>query len=351
MRVVVTGATGNVGTSAVPALLRHPQVTEVVAVARRLGGLPHTPRLRAVALDVGVDDLRSAFAGADAVVHLAWQIQPSRDLDATARANVVGSERVFEAAAEAGAAVVHVSSVGAYSPAAKDRAVGEDHPTHGVESLFYSRQKAYVERLLDRLEASSATTRVVRFRPVPIVKRASATRLRRLFLGPFLPSPLVGRLPVGPRVPGMRLQLVHADDVADALVLAITSPGARGAYNLAADPVLEPADLAAAVGGLSVPVPRRLLRAGAAAAYALRLDPTPPGWVDVALRSPLVSTARARGDLGWTPQRSATDALAEVIDALRRGEDGPTPALSSATGGPARATEIATGVGARDAAP
>jgi len=351
LRVVVTGATGNVGTSVVPALLRHPDVTEVVAVARRLGGLPPTPRVRAVALDIGVDDLRPVVAGADAVVHLAWQIQPARDLDATTRANVVGSERVFGAAVEAGAAIVHLSSIGAYSPGPKGPLVTEDHPTHGVESLFYSRQKAYVERLLDLVEASSPSTRAVRFRPVPIVKRASAARLRRMFFGPFLPNPLVGRLPVAPRIPGLRLQLVHTDDVADAIVTAVTSADARGAYNLAADPVLEPSDLAAALGGIGVPVPRRALRAGAAAAYALRLDPTPPGWIDVALRSPLISVARARDQLGWRPRHSATDALAEILAALRRGDDGPTPPLANATGGPVRATEIATGLGATDAAP
>ena len=67
--------------------------------------------------DVGEDDLAAIFAGADAVVHLAWRFQPTRDPTVTWRSNVIGSERVFAAAAEAGVpALVHASSVGAYAP-------------------------------------------------------------------------------------------------------------------------------------------------------------------------------------------------------------------------------------------
>ena len=53
-------------------------------------------------------------------------------------------------------ALVYASSVGAYAPGPKDRRVPETWPTTGVESSFYSRDKAAVERLLT---ASSATSR------------------------------------------------------------------------------------------------------------------------------------------------------------------------------------------------
>jgi len=91
------------------------------------------------------------------VVHLAWLIQPSRDLAMLEATNVEGSRRVFAAAAAVGAGtLVHASSIGAYSPGPKDDPVGEDHPTDGIPTSFYSRHKAAAERLLDR---SSVTTR------------------------------------------------------------------------------------------------------------------------------------------------------------------------------------------------
>ena len=154
MRVVVTGATGNVGTSVVAALAADERVTEIIGIARRMPDW-RPPRTQWVSLDVERDDLTPWFAGADAVIHLAWLIQPSRDGRELERVNVGGSRRVFEAAAEAGVpALVHASSVGVYSPGPKDRAVDESWPRDGVPSLFYSRHKAQAERMLDELEAA-----------------------------------------------------------------------------------------------------------------------------------------------------------------------------------------------------
>src|ERR1700761_9769211 len=101
MRVVVTGATGNVGTSVVAARERDPKVTEIVGLARRLPGVD-AAKVRWVAADVAETPLAPIFDGADAVVHLAWAIQPSHDEPAMERVNVLGSQRVFGAAAESG---------------------------------------------------------------------------------------------------------------------------------------------------------------------------------------------------------------------------------------------------------
>src|SRR5687768_17046911 len=114
MRVVVTGATGNVGTSLLPALAGDERVTEIVGLARRRPALQN-PRTTWVDADVVTAPLAELFAGADAVVHLAWLIQPSRDEAALEAVNVTGTRRVFEAAAAAGVGtLVHASSVGAY---------------------------------------------------------------------------------------------------------------------------------------------------------------------------------------------------------------------------------------------
>src|SRR3954447_26232439 len=152
MRVVVVGATGNVGTSVLHALAREPAVESVVGVARRLPKMSF-PKTKWVSADVVSDDLAAIFRGADAVVHLAWLIQPSRDAALLRAVNVDGSARVFRAAGEAGVgALVYASSIGAYSPGPKDRRVDESWPTEGIESSFYSVHKAETERMLDQLE-------------------------------------------------------------------------------------------------------------------------------------------------------------------------------------------------------
>jgi UDP-glucose 4-epimerase len=347
MRVVITGATGNVGTSLIAALAGEPAVEEIVAIARRPAHFGDA-RVRVVAADVARADLAPLLAGADAVVHLAWLIQPSRD-EATLRAvNVEGTRRVLGAAAHAGVrAVVHASSVGAYSPGPKDRLVDESWPTQGIPSLFYARHKAEAERMLDRFERDRPDVRVVRLRPGLIFKREAATGIRRLFAGPLLPSPLVRRelIPFVPDVARLRFQAVHSRDVGDAYRLALTSD-VRGAFNVAADPVLDPAVLGELLGARRLPLRAGMLRGAASLAWRMRLQPSPPGWVDLALAVPLMDSGRARRELGWEPRFTATEALQELLDGLRDGAGFPTPPLSPSTSGFLRGRELRTGVGA-----
>src|SRR4051812_32207128 len=202
MRVVVTGASGNVGTSVLDVLADADPVEDVVAIARRLPAA-RDERARWRSADVARDDLAALFAGADVVIHLAWLIQPSRDERVTHTVNVEGSARVFEAAADAGVgALVYASSVGAYSPGPKNRLVDESWPTEGIPTSFYARHKAAVERILDAFAAAHPDVRVVRLRPGLIFQREAASEIRRLFAGPLLPSPLVrrGLVPLVPRV-------------------------------------------------------------------------------------------------------------------------------------------------------
>jgi UDP-glucose 4-epimerase len=347
MRIAIVGATGNVGTSLLAALAHEPAVEEIVAIARRPAHVADA-RVRMVTADIAQADLAPHFAGVDAVVHLAWLIQPSRDERTLRAVNVEGTRNVLDAAARAGVrAVVYASSVGAYSPGPKDRLVDESWPTEGIDSLFYARHKAETERMLDRFERDQPDVRVVRMRPGLIFKREAATGIRRLFAGPLLPSPLIRRelIPFVPDVPRLRFQAVHSLDVGEAYRLALVSD-ARGAFNVAADPVLDPTVLAEALHARRVPVRAGLLRGAAALSWKLRLQPSPPGWLDMAFAVPLMDTGRIRRELGWAPRRTSVEALQELLDGLRDGADFPTPPLSSATTAPWRARELRTGVGA-----
>jgi UDP-glucose 4-epimerase len=351
MRVMVTGATGNVGTAVMAALARDDAVTSLVGVARRLPAAAHRDRAGGkvtwLGADVAEDDLGPHLDGTDVLVHLAWQFQPERRPDETWAANAVGSARVFAAAEAAGVgAIVHASSVGAYSPG-PDRVVDESWPTHSRPVAAYGREKAYVERVLDAVEARGAVARVVRLRPAFIFQRAAATEQRRIFAGPFVPDALAapGRLPVLPLPRDLRFQAVHADDVAEAYRLAVVGD-VRGPFNLAADPVVDHEVLAEVLGTRVVPVPRRLVRAGLAAAWLAHLVPTDPNLLDLALDLPLLDTTRAHEVLGWRPRRSATDALRELVTGMAAGAGGTTPPLAPDTVA-GRLGELSSGMGER----
>jgi nucleoside-diphosphate-sugar epimerase len=227
--------------------------------------------------------------------------------------------------------------------------VDESWPATGIESSFYSRHKAAVESLLDGFEDEHPSVRVVRLRPGLIMKAEAAVEIRRLFAGPFLPSFATrpGLIPVIPRIPGLRVQAVHSRDVGEAYRLA-TVNAVSGAFNIAAAPTIDAATFAAHIGARTIPMPARVARALAAATWRARLQPTPPGWLDMALEGPVMDTRRAREELGWRPRHDALEAITEVLEGIAESEGFATPPLDPATSGPARSREIASGVGARN---
>jgi|SRR4051812_23858139 len=350
MRVAVTGATGNVGSSVVEALARDAAVTEIIGLARRMPAA-RPAKTRYVTADVGTDPLAPHFEGADAVIHLAWEFQPTHQPMETWRANAIGSARVFEAVGDARVPVlVHASSVGAYSPG-PGRRVDESWPTHSVPTAGYGREKAYVERVLDAFEARHPDVRVVRLRPAFIFQHRAATEQRRIFAGPFVPNWLVqpGLLPVLPIPSGLRFQAVTARDVADAYVRAVTLDSARGAYNIAADPVIDGRILAELLGSRAVTVPAPVARMALAVAWNAHVVPAEPALLDLVLSLPELDCTRARTELGWQPTASSVDAMQELLEGFEAGAGGASPPLAadSAAG---RIDELATGVGERNQA-
>lgn len=347
VRVVIVGASGNVGTSLLRALADEPRVGSVLGVARRLPDRLIRSAEWAAA-DIGSDDLVSLFRGADAVVDLAWLFQPARDPVLTWRSNVLGSIRVFEAVAQAQVPkLVYASSVGAYSPRPKDdHRVDESWPTHGWPTAGYSREKAYLERVLDAFERRNPEVQVVRLRPAFIFKREAAMAQRRLFGGPFVPYRLVrrGLIPLLPHLPALRLQAVHADDVAQAYRLALLQP-LRGAFNIASEPLIDTMAVAGLLGARPVRMPIAPVRAALATAWRMRLTPASPYLFDLAARLPVMDTTRARDELGWAPRRSAVDALTAFLEGLRSGSGASTPPLARSAGGSFRIREITSGVG------
>ena len=334
MRVVIVGATGNAGTALLRRLRSEPAV-EVLGVARRLPP-PEEPydQVEWHSCDIGgpgaTETLARLFAGADAVVHLAWQIQPSHDGRRLYRTNVLGSLAVTAAAVRSGVpTLVFASSVGVYAPGPKDAFVRESWPATGIIESSYSRHKALVEALLDRVEADHPTLRVVRLRPGLIFQREAGTSIGRYFAGPLLPARLLRfqRIPLVPSHPGLRAQAVHADDLADAYARVLRSD-VRGAFNVAAGPVLDPAVAAMAFRGHQVPVPGFLLSGAAALSWRLRLQPVDAGWVQLALKAPLMSCDRIAAELDWRPLVDSVTTLKELVGGLADRAHTSSPPLS-----------------------
>lgn len=336
MRVAVVGASGNVGTAVLRALVADPQVDDIVAIARRTPDQNAEPYDSASWHSIDITEsgsqaaLETAFAGVDAVIHLAWLIQPNRRREMMREANVDGTARVAKAAAAAGVRqLVVASSVGVYSPASDDIPHDESWRNDGIDSSHYSVDKAAQERVLDDIEREHPQLAVARLRPALIFQHDAGAEIQRLFLGPLVPSRLLGRvpLPVLPLPRGIRLQAVHSDDIAQAFLLAATR-GARGAFNVAADDLLGPKDLAAAVRARRpVAVPPPLVRGVMSLAYRAHAIPAGPGWLDMGMQVPVMDCTRIKSELGWQPRYTARHALDELIDGMREHAGTASPAL------------------------
>ncbi len=326
--VAVTGPTGEIGQAVVAALERSREVAHIHGMARRpfdpaARGWKKVSYARGDVLDPSA--VRELVRGADVVVHLAFMImggaQESR------RVNLAGSRNVFEAVAETGVRrLVYTSSVAAYGFHRENpQPLTEDVPARGSPEHYYSAQKAEVEALLARTLSGSRTDAYV-LRPCIVAGPQAPLLIDTLpytQISSRLPGAVVSLLesmpvlrPVLPD-PGVPFQLVHHDDVASATRAAVLGRGRPGAYNLAGPGQMTIKRLAEELGWYSVPVPELALDAVAAMVARLGFLPAQAQWI-AALREPtIMSTAKARRELGWRPRHDALATLRETIEAAR----------------------------------
>ena len=334
MRIVIVGASGNVGTALLRQLAGGDD--EVIGVSRRIPALvaPYDTALwRSVDISAATAEqqLAGVFEGADAVVNLAWLFQPTRDAAQLKRVGVGGLLSVARAATAAGVPhLLHMSSVGAYSPAAPGTRVDESWPTDGVPTSVYSSHKAAAERVLDEIEAAHPELLVTRFRPGLILQASAGSALLRYGLPGWMPAAAVRLLPVLPIDGRIALPVVHADDVARAVVAAVRQR-VGGAFNLSAEPRIGRTALAKALGAVPLPLPSSVLHAVVDLSFKAHLQRLDVGWVDLAYSMPLLDTSRAQRELDWSPRVDAQTALQQAIDGMRSVSSTDSPVLRRRT--------------------
>ena len=323
LTVAVTGPTGEIGRSAIRALEASGEVERIVGMARRpfdpaAHGWRKTSYRQGDMLDRAAVD--ALVAGADVVLHLAFVILEAAD---ARDVNVEGSRNVFRAAAAAGVPrLVYASSVAAYGfHADNPQPLTEAVPPRGTATHPYSAQKAELEGIL-RAALVGSDTQAWIVRPC-IVAGPDATMLidampytRMAGLLPGAVRDALGALPALRPVlpdPGIPLQLVHHDDVAEALRLCVLGRGTPGAYNLAATDELRVRDIAEALGWQAVPVPGVAVDATAELATRLPFLPPEARWLD-SFRVPVImDVTKAMTELGWTPRHSAHETLRQTV--------------------------------------
>lgn len=325
LRVGVTGPTGEIGKAAIAALEDHPDVDAIIGMARRpfdaaAQGWTKTIYRRGDILDrAAVDDL---VADVDVVVHLAFIIMGTRS--ESARVNLAGTRNVFEAtvAAARPRRLVYTSSVAAYGYHADNPSpITEDVAPRGSAEHYYSEQKAACEAALIEITDGS-DLEVYVLRPC-IVAGPQAPALADAMPWNHLPGPvrrITRALPLLRPLPdpGTPLQLVHHDDVASAIALAVTTTTAPpGAYNIAGDGVVSVSEVAQAFGALPVKVPRVAAVMTSEVLARLPFVPSALEWLHAGRTSVVMDTAKATSLLGWRPRYTSAETLSALASTVR----------------------------------
>ncbi len=319
MRYVVTGGSGYIGTRLIERLTESDDTERVTIADVRP---PHAFRPKVAYENLDVRDAAACRAllereRPDALVHLAFVLDPIHDEDAMYEIDVGGTGNMLEAASAAGVGQVLVTSSATAYGAFPDNPVPltEEHPVRGVPSFEYARDKAESDRLC-QLWAHRHPNRTMTIVRPTIVFGPSVNNfiLRLLTAQPFI-ADLGGDAPP--------FQLIHEDDLVDALS-GLLAGRHGGAFNLAGDGTITVRECAERLGLPVRRVPRRAYWTLARLLWRLHVSEVPPGYLHFVLNPWIVSNAKVKDTLGWEPRHTTRETFEATVRGrgLERGQGG-----------------------------
>lgn len=296
MKVFVTGSAAHLARALLPKLCGHADVASVVGIDLQQAVFAH-PKFAHHVADIRGAEMAGLMRGSDALIHLAFVVLRGK-MSAVEMAdiNVRGARRVFElAAAQDMGRLIHLSSAAVYG---QGENLNESAPMQPLPGFLYGQHKAEIEAWLAR-----DLPQAVVLRPHIILGPHCQPLLASILRQPFyvaLPNPQP------------RLQCVHEDDVAEAIVAALFS-GAHGPFNLAASDDYSVRDVIRARHRLALPLPFFVAKSALHAAWRMSGFGGEPAWLDGIRHTLTLDCARARQALGWAPRHDGAQTLAAMI--------------------------------------
>lgn len=293
MKVLVTGSSSCLARALLPRLCAREDIEQVTGLDRGRVWYSH-PKFLPLRMDIRHPYLQQRIAGHDALVHLAFVVLRGHMSESEMfDINVTGSHKLFHAATGAGIRrLVHLSSAAVYGSGVHLAETARFAPLPG---FLYARHKALLEEML-----AIEFPQCVRLRPHVILGPNAQPVLKRLLRQPFYP-----RLDE----PHPRLQCVHEDDVADAILRALDA--GSGAYNLAVEDNFCFRDVIRQRQRVSVPLAPRTARAALEIVWKFTGWGGEPAWVDGLTQTLLINCRRAITELGWRSRHNAASAIAQ----------------------------------------
>lgn len=316
MRVLITGATGFIGTTLLTRLVNDDDKVSVAVLAGEAVG--HLP----AAVDViiteplsEVSDYTYSLQNMDCVIHLAARVHVMQEtatdpLQEFRKVNLFGTERLARQAAHAGAKrFVFMSTIGVNGDNSGDIPYTEQDAPHPHNP--YSVSKYDAELVLKNISQETGMEVVVIRAP--------------LVYGPGNPGNFLSLLRVASKGIPLPLasvtnsrSLIYVGNLVDALATCATHPESAGKTYLVSD-------------GENVSTPELIRRTAAALGVPARLLPFPPSLMKLVAKltgktatvnrligSLTVDSSKIRQELGWVPPFTMEEGLRETAGWFKR---------------------------------
>ena len=336
MKYLITGGSGYIGSRLTDLLVQH-EDNEVVNLDIRAPAVPRS-RTRFVHMDIRDRGIAALIAEErpDALVHLAFVLNPIRDEHTMYDIDVNGTANVLDAAAAAGVPHLLVASSTTAYGAWPDNPVPipEEHPVRGLPAYEYARDKTEIDRLCQLWAAQHPESTMTIVRPTIVFGPNVDNYIVRFWENqPFV---------VLPDGHDADWQYVHEDDVVDAMS-RLLSERRGGIFNLTADGTVKMSEAAAIAGKKVRKMPLKLYRRMAAASWKLRLRnvEAPPGQIEFVLHPWIASNEKLKSELGWAPRYTSRETFEITMRAKGLAPPAPDGSEGESVPAPPEATPVA----------
>ena len=307
---MITGVSGYLGSKILKSLCERPDVDKIIGVdIAKPANIPEIMDFHA--MDVRDPDLRKLARDekVEVMIHLAFVLNPIRNLVKMHSIDYWGTDNVLRATAECGAKQLFVtSSASAYGALADNpEPLYEEHPLRAPQSFQYAYDKARIDDMCRDFTESHPEVAATIVRPC-------------IVLGPNVDNYIsrgltLMKFHIGGEDP--TLQFVHEDDVARACIMCIERK-AHGFYNLAGKDTLKLSELWDMVGG-SLPemsLPHWMVYPAIDLLWQMGIGKieAPSGQLEFMRWPWWMSVEKIQKEVGFEPEYSSGEALKAFLD-------------------------------------
>lgn len=308
MKVAITGAAGYFGRKIIERLDKNDEIEKILGISRRRFNHKFK-KMDYYRMDVRDTNLKNLFKkyGIDAVIHLAFVLNPIHNEDEMHDINVNGFKNVLNAAKHVNAKKFIVTSSTMVYGAWKDNPefLTEESPLRGHKRYYYNKDKIELEKISMEFSKKNKNIKLTILRPCLVLGPTVNHFYSRILNWPFLPL-------VDGFNPGM--QFIHEDDVARAYEIFLIND-IEGIFNITGNGTMEWKKIGEAAKRKAVSLSSSILYPMLSFLWKLRLTEVPPDILDFIKYRWVASNEKAKKEAKFIPRYTTDETLHSFLDA------------------------------------